>query len=125
LLQYIPPNDALSMSHWALSGGGGGDTPWWVQAESRSGDNRGGLERDLFLYVDTVAFGRRKDTRVKVQLREDDLDIDAPGVPAFGATSAAGGGLRRADSLEAAAVNGNGAVALHHNGGAHVGNPKP
>ena len=60
-----------------------GDAPapaWWEtggDAEPRSGSRR-----DLFVYVDTTSIGRRKDTRVRVQLREDDLDIDARGARA-------------------------------------------
>ena len=60
-----------------------GDAPapaWWeaggAAAASAAGETS---RRDLFVYVDTTSVGRRKDTRVRVQLREDDLDIDARG----------------------------------------------
>ena len=43
---------------------------------------REGLTRDLYVYVDAVSFGRRRDARVRVQLRNDDLDIDGPGARA-------------------------------------------
>ena len=49
------------------------------RAERRRRPPRAGVRRDLFMYVDTTSVGRRKDTRVRVQLREDDLDIDARG----------------------------------------------
>ena len=55
-----------------------GDAPapaWWEAGEGAGETSR----RDLFVYVDTTSIGRRKDTRVRVQLREDDLDIDARG----------------------------------------------
>ena len=52
-------------------GGSGG-----AAAASAAGETS---RRDLFVYVDTTSVGRRKDTRVRVQLREDDLDIDARG----------------------------------------------
>ena len=48
---------------------------WWEAGEGAGETSR----RDLFVYVDTTSIGRRKDTRVRVQLREDDLDIDARG----------------------------------------------
>ena len=61
-----------------------GDAPapaWWeaggAAAASAAGETS---RRDLFVYVDTTSVGRRKDTRVRVQLREDDLDIDARAV---------------------------------------------
>ena len=60
-----------------------GDAPapaWWeaggAAAASAAGETS---RRDLFVYVDTTSVGRRKDARVRVQLREDDLDIDARG----------------------------------------------
>ena len=53
-------------------------------------DGLGPLSRDAFVYVDAVGFGRRKDCRVRVQLREDDLDIDGPGAPAMVAAVAGG-----------------------------------
>ena len=55
-----------------------GDAPppaWWEAGEAAVETS----SRDLFVYVDTTSIGRRKDTRVRVQLREDDLDINAFG----------------------------------------------
>ena len=61
---------------------------WW----DASAADEPGLSRDLFLYVDAVGFGRRKDLRIKAQLREDDLEIDAPGLPVIQLATA---GVRR------------------------------
>ena len=71
---------------------------WWDETAA----DEPGLSRDLFLYVDAVGFGRRKDLRVKAQLREDDLEIDAPGLPVIQLATA---GVRR-PVVNGAAVNG-------------------
>ena len=71
---------------------------WW----DATATDEPGLSRDLFLYVDAVGFGRRKDLRVKAQLREDDLEIDAPGLPVIQLATA---GVRR-PVVNGAAVNG-------------------
>ena len=72
---------------------------WW----DGSAADEPGLTRDLFLYVDAVAFGRRKDIRIKAQLREDDLEIDAPGLPMIQLATA---GVRRVSTAVNGAVNG-------------------
>ena len=62
---------------------------WWEEKLSRET-----LTRDLYVYVDAISFGRRRDTRVRVQLRHDDLDIDGPGARAVVVSE--GGGASRA-----------------------------
>jgi hypothetical protein len=111
----------------AVRGGGGGISAGVVGAGAGAGagldvDNNllSGVSRDLFMYVDTVAFGRRKDTRIKVQLREDDLDIDAPGVPAM--VAAAAGGAAGSSAGGGGGFGGggfNGGGGFHNGGGTH------
>ena len=87
-----------------------GDLPakaWWEritddeEKASDSGsflDTRNATRRDLFVYVDSSSIGRRKDTRVRVQLREDDLDIDAKGTRAVVVARAGDGGSEPSES---------------------------
>ena len=42
-----------------------------------------GLARDLYVYVNVVDIGKRQDLRVRLRLRDDDLDIDGQGLLAF------------------------------------------
>ena len=87
-------------------------------------DGLGSLSRDAFVYVDAVGFGRRKDCRVRVQLREDDLDIDGPGAPAMvaavagGETKKRGGGEKKGGFDEDAEGGGDPGILLSEDDGA-------
>ena len=77
-----PPPPALR--NFAVKGS---DPQWWwettADGDGVTGDDLSGLSRDMFVYVDAVGFGKKKDARVRVQLREDDLEIESEGVPAI------------------------------------------
>ena len=70
-----------------------------------------GLSRDLYVYVKILDIGKRQDLRVRVQLRDDDLDIDGKGLLAF--PSPCGRGLCRESWTTMSRLRAKGGV-FHH-----------
>ena len=70
-----------------------------------------GLSRDLYVYVKTIDIGKRQDLRVRMQLRDDDLDIDGRGLLAF--PSPCGRGLCRESWTAMSRLRSKGGVFYH------------
>lgn len=70
-----------------------------------------GLSRDLYVYVKTLDIGKRQDLRVRLQLRDDDLDIDGRGLLAF--PSPCGRGLCRESWTTMSRLRAKGGI-FHH-----------
>jgi len=70
-----------------------------------------GVARDLYVYITGIDIGKRQDLRVRVQLRDDDLDIDGHGLLAF--PSPCGRGLCRESWTALSRLRSKGGVFYH------------
>ena len=70
-----------------------------------------GLARELYVYVKSIDIGKRQDLRVRIQLRDDDLEIECKGLLAF--PSPCGRGMCRESWTTMSRMRSKGGVFYH------------
>ena len=119
---YIPPPNAAEASGFTLPEGlvhvrdltsfcprtSNGELDW---ESAWGGAVDDGLARDLYVYVNVVDIGKRQDLRVRLRLRDDDLDIDGQGLLAF--PSPCGRGMCRESWTTLSRLRSKGGVFFH------------